>query len=249
MRPERVVVIIANRNYGHFIEGCLSSAVDEKPSLVVVVDDGSTDDSADRVVSMMDHPKTEQAGEVPYCSGLVSGIRVNLFAANESRGPSSARNWAIRSAWDEADYFAILDADDRFIPGRIDKCLNALNKHGEIAGAVYNDYYHVRDGIRIHHCKPSYSRRGLAVDNMVHSAGIIRKSALAEIGLYDSALPLCEDYELWMRIAQKRVILHVPEPMMLVNEGAWQLSRSQPAEHWTKCLSEVKRRHCQNLLS
>lgn len=249
MRPERVVVIIANRNYGRFIKECLSSAVSENPSSIVIVDDGSTDNSTDLVLSMMDDTRSEQAGEVPYCSGLVSGVRVNLFAANESRGPSSARNWAIRFAWNEADYFAVLDADDRFIPGRIDKCLAALNKYGEIAGAVYNDYYHVRNDVRIHHCKPSYDRKGLAINNMVHSAGVIRKSALAEVGLYDEALPLCEDYELWMRIAQKRVILHIPDPMMLVNEGAWQLSRSQPAEQWTKCVTEVKRRHCQNLLS
>jgi len=249
MRPEQVVVVIANRNYGQFIEGCLASAVAEQPTSVVVIDDGSTDDSADKVMSMMERPQAAQAGEVPYCTGLVSGIRVNLFAANESRGPASARNWGMRFAWDEADYFAILDADDRFIPGRIDRCLSALNKYGEVAGAVYADYYHVRNGVRIHHCKPAYDRRKLAADNMVHSACVVRKSALAEAGLYDESLFVAEDYELWMRIAQKRVILHVPEPMMLVNEGAWQMSRSRPSEEWIRCVNEAKRRHCQKLLS
>jgi glycosyltransferase involved in cell wall biosynthesis len=249
MKHERVTVIVANRNYGRFITGCLESAVREKPSLVVVVDDGSTDDSTSLVLKMMTDSVGALSGEAPYVTGKIGGVRIDMFSSCESRGPSAARNWAIKHSWETTDFFAILDADDQFIPGRIDKCLKSLEKYGEVAGAVYGDYYHVRNGIRSLHCKPSYDRRGLAASNMIHSACVIRKSALQEIGLYDEDLSVAEDYELWMRMAKRRVILHIPEPMMLVNEGAWQMSKSHPAEQWATCVSEAKRRHCQNLLS
>ena len=84
---------------------------------------------------------------------------------------------------------------------------------------------------------------------MVHSASIVRKSALEECGLFDEHLGGVEDYELWMKIARRRVILHVPEPMMLVHVGAWQMSRTQPSELWNRCLLESQRRHCHSLLS
>jgi glycosyltransferase involved in cell wall biosynthesis len=249
MSLEGVSVVIANHNYGHFLAGALDSATAEKPGRVIVVDDGSTDDSIRIVANKMEGGAQQEYCGVPSFVGTINGVEVRLFSADESRGPAAARNWAMQVAWDETDYFAILDADDRFLAGRIKACVDLLQKYGEVAGAVYTDYHHVRNGVHFRHCKKSFVKRELVFDNMVHSACVIRKSVLAEVGLYDESMPPAEDYELWMRIAKEHIILHLPEVMMDVNEGAHQLSRRTSSDFYAKQLQTLRGRHCQSLLS
>jgi glycosyltransferase involved in cell wall biosynthesis len=249
MSLDGVSVVIANHNYGHFLAGALDSAAAEKPGRIIVVDDGSTDDSIEVVARKMEGGTQQDCRGVPSFVGAIRGVPVRLFSADESCGPAAARNWAMQVAWDETDYFAVLDADDRFLAGRIRACVNLLEKYGEVAGAVYTDYHHVRNGMHSRHCKKSFVKRELAFDNMVHSACVIRKSVLAEVGLYDESMPPAEDYELWMRIAKNHIILHLPEVMMDVNEGAYQLSRRTPSDFYAKQLQTLRGRHCQSLLS
>ncbi len=249
MSLEDVAVVIANHNYGHFLVGAVESAAAEKPGLVVVVDDGSTDDSVRTLLGSMENAAHDEILQIPFVRGTIKDVQVNLFSAHQSQGPAAARNVAIKVSWDKTKYFAILDADDRFLPGRLKACVDLLEKYGEMAGAVYTDYFQVRDGVSFRHCKKAFVKRELFFDNMVHSACVIRKSALENVGLYDEALPPAEDYELWMRIAADRVILHLPDPMMSVNEGTWQLSRRTPSEFMAKQVKIMRDRHCQTLLS
>jgi glycosyltransferase involved in cell wall biosynthesis len=249
MSLDRVSVVIANHNYGHFLAEALDSAASEKPGRIIVVDDGSTDDSVSVVFRKLSDATEQDHAGVPSLVGHIDGVQVRLFSAHESRGPAAARNWAMRVAWDQTDYFAVLDADDRFLSGRLGACVQLLEKYGESAGAIYTDYYHVRNGVHFRHCKKSFVKRELAFDNMVHSACVIRKSALNETGLYDESMPPAEDYELWMRIARNRVILHLPEAMMDVNEGDYQLSRRTKPDFYAQQLRTIRERHCQSLLS
>lgn len=249
MSLEEVTVVIANHNYGRFLVGAVESAAAEKPGRIMVMDDGSTDDSVRTLIGRMENPAQDEILQIPFVRGSVDGVPVELFSAIESQGPAAARNVAIKMSWSRTKYFAILDADDRFLSGRLKACVNLLEKYGETAGAVYTDYFQVRQGVSFRHCKKTFAKRDLLFDNMVHSACVIRKSVLEEVGLYDENLPPAEDYELWMRIAANRVILHLPDILMNVNEGEWQLSRRTPSEFMAKQLKIMRDRHCQSLLS
>jgi glycosyltransferase involved in cell wall biosynthesis len=250
-RNDRVSVAICNRNYGKLLPGALDSAAAEKPSIIALCDDGSTDDSVDVVMKGLESPRQEIVSGIPCVSGTWNGTPLILAAAEVGRGLAPARNVALKISWDKADFFAILDADDRFLPGRLDKCLSMLNKYGEIAGAVYTDYYHVRgeDEVLSHHCKTSFDKKRLFFENIVHSACVVRKTALDEVGCYSEDMDASEDYELWMKIASKRIILHIPEVTMLVKEGPWQFSRNTSSQKWVKYNKIARDRHCKNLLS
>lgn len=249
-RADRVGVAICNRNYGRFLPDALDSAAAEKPSVIAICDDGSTDDSVDVIISGLESATQKNISDIPCVTGTWKGTPLILAAAEVGRGPAPARNVALKIAWDEAEFFAILDSDDRFIPGRLDKCLEMLNKYGEIAGAVYTDYYHVRENdVMSRHCKTSFDKRRLFFENIVHSACVIRKAALDEVGCYSEDMDASEDYELWMKIASKRIILHIPEVTMLVKEGPWQFSHNTTSEKWAKYNKIARDRHCKNLLS
>lgn len=249
MSLEEVAVIIANHNYGQFLIGAVESAAAEKPGVIVVMDDGSTDDSVRALIGRMENPAQDDILQIPFVRGTVNGVEVRLFSATQSQGPSAARNVALKVSWEKAKYFAILDADDRFLSGRLKACVELLEKYGEVAGAVYTDYFQIRGDVALRHCKKAFAKRELLFDNMVHSACVIRKSALEDVGLYDESLRLAEDYDLWMRIAKNRVILHLPDPLMNINEGNWQVSKQASSSRWAEITQILRNRHCQSLLS
>src|SRR5262245_48322064 len=97
-----VCVIIAARNASATIARAVRSALRERQvAEVVVVDDGSTDATADAA----------------YDADDGSG-RLKLLVLSKNRGPAAARNHAI--ARSSAPLIAVLDADDFFLPGRFD---------------------------------------------------------------------------------------------------------------------------------
>lgn len=249
MSLEEVTVVIANHNYGKFLVGAVESAAADKPGLIVVVDDGSSDNSVSVLVGKMENAIQDEILQIPFVRGTIDGVEVNLFSTTESQGPSAARNVAMKVSWPRTKYFAILDADDRFLPGRLKACVDLLEKYGDVAGAVYTDYFQVRGGVSFRHCKKAFAKRELLFDNMVHSACVIRKSALEETGVYDESMRLAEDYDLWMRIAKNRVILHLPDVMMNVNEGTWQVSQQAGSHAWAEVTQILRNKHCQSLLS
>jgi succinoglycan biosynthesis protein ExoU len=103
--PEGVCVIIAAKNAGDTISAAIASALaDRHVTEVMVVDDGSTDGTADAARAADDG----------------SG-RLNVLRFEVNKGPSHARNQAIAAS--SAPLISILDADDFFLPGRFDHLL------------------------------------------------------------------------------------------------------------------------------
>jgi glycosyltransferase involved in cell wall biosynthesis len=105
-----ISVMIAAYNAERYVEEAIESVLTQnyRPLELIVVDDGSTDHTAERV---------RHHSDVRY-----------LHQANAGNG--SARNLAVGAA--TGDYFAFLDADDRFTPGRLARQLNALSSDSEI---------------------------------------------------------------------------------------------------------------------
>lgn len=181
-----VSVIIPCYNASAFLAEAIASARAQTlaPAEVLVVDDQSTDGSAD--------------------IAREAGARV--LSAPTNAGPASARNIGIAAA--TGDLIAFLDADDCWLPGHLEACAGLLARFPE-AGVAFSPVTQFGDrdleapaqmpaGI------PSDIRMLLWRSNPVAQSGaVVRRGVLAEVGGYRPGMRHAEDYELWLRIADK----------------------------------------------
>jgi glycosyltransferase involved in cell wall biosynthesis len=113
--PPLVSVIVPAYNCGRFVAEAVESALyqDYPAKEVIVVNDGSTDDTLIRLTR------------------FGSAIRV---ISQKNAGPPAARNTGLREA--QGSYIALLDADDVWLPGKLSAQVNYLENHAEV-GTVY----------------------------------------------------------------------------------------------------------------
>jgi glycosyltransferase involved in cell wall biosynthesis len=123
--PIRVTVLVDTYNYGHFIEEAIDSvlAQDFPPEQleILVVDDGSTDDTADRVRKY--------------------GERIQYFH-KPNGGQASTLNFGIARA--RGEIVAFLDGDDYWLPGKLQRVAAEFEKHPQ-AGMVYHNFFYKSD--------------------------------------------------------------------------------------------------------
>ncbi|MDB4352712.1 glycosyltransferase family 2 protein [Porticoccaceae bacterium] len=246
MSLPNVAVIISNYNYGDYVLDAVSSALEqdyEGQFRIYVVDDGSSDGSYEKLLAYAGEDvssitDTHQVTE-PYYNGKMKLFQcsdLNLWCYSiENSGASTARNVAIWEAWQWADCFAILDADDLYHPSKVSKQVEKLIEYDEI-GVTYSDYIihksYTYNDYEKHEYKYPYSKFELEKQCIVHSAGIIKKKYLSKILLdnkefYDSNLHgpgsqefigCTEDYDLWIRLSGVCMMSHVAEPLSYVRE-------------------------------
>ncbi|WP_027997537.1 glycosyltransferase family 2 protein [Sinorhizobium arboris] len=198
--PTNVCIIIAAKNAADTISRAVASALAEPEAAeVVVIDDGSTDDSAAVARSADDGTG-----------------RLNVVRFDENRGPASARNHAI--AISRSPLIGVLDADDFFFPGRLRQLLSqdgwdfiadniafidaaqAATAHGRIdrfapAPRLIDLVGFVEGNI---------SRRGVRRGEIGFLKPLMRRAFLDQHGLrYNETLRLGEDYDLYARALAK----------------------------------------------
>lgn len=210
-RPRHgVSVVVPTRNRSLTLRRALASvrAQTRRPEEIIVVDDGSTDDTLERL-----------AEEFPE----VRCIR------QPHRGVAAARNRGVREAVHE--WIAYLDSDDEWRPAKLERQLGALG--GEPQHVIcHTDEIWVRHGRRVNprrrHTKTGgfILRCCLPLCVISPSSVLLRRSLLDEVGGFDEALPACEDYDLWLRICSRYPVLYVDEPLVVKHGGhSDQLSR------------------------
>jgi glycosyltransferase involved in cell wall biosynthesis len=235
--PPPVSVILPTYNRAWTIKVAIDSILDQAYGNLetIVVDDGSSDDTADLLASYGDR------------------IRV-IRQAN--RGVSAARNTGIRTATGEL--IALLDSDDRWLPGKVAAQVNFFADH-PTALICQTDEIWIRNGLRVNPGRRHRKTGGmifepsLALCLVSPSAVMMRRRLLDEVGLFDESLPACEDYDLWLRIAWKHPI-HLIDQALIVKHGGHpdQLSRMPELDKYRiqsirgmlerGCLSPVQRR-------
>lgn len=206
-----VSVIIPTYNrwpmVGEAIESVLTQSY--KAFEVIVVDDGSNDGSGKRL------------GQYGSSIRLVSRPR---------SGVAAARNYGVSIA--RGRYLAFLDSDDLWMVKKLEVQTAFMEQHPEVQICQTEEIW-VRRGQRVNprakHAKPSGDifRRSLDLCLVSPSAVMLTKHLFSQSRGFDETFPVCEDYDLWLRIALDYLVPLIAMPLVVKRGGhADQLSRS-----------------------
>lgn len=185
---ELVCVIIPTYNNGEFLPIAIDSVISQTHSNIeiIVVNDGSTDNT-DEVVK-----------------GYLDDI---IYIKLKNSGPAAARNTGMRSA--HGKYIAFLDADDIWLPGKIEEQVNVFHSNPDVT-LVYTrmtEFDHTSGEILREFPKKTYSGRifdNLLTENFILlSSVLIKTSILKEMGGFDENLHTAEDTNLYLKIAKE----------------------------------------------
>lgn len=237
----KICTIIANYNYRDYVLKCLSSAMMQnyQNHSIVFVDDGSSDDSWDLVQKCF----PLESMTMKNVGGQVLSVfeHKNLkYTRIKNSGASIARNTAIKLAG-KCDAIHILDSDDFVLPNKIEIMEKVLFEYDEI-GVVYGDYKILRPLYSKYEYKEPYSYGGLMEKCIVHSGSAVKTKYLNAIApngvVYNPKLHgpgsekfvgSSEDYDLWLRLSNICMFVHIPKCLTIVNEhGNNQSSRMTP---------------------
>jgi len=176
---------------------------------LIVVDDGSTDATA---------------RELPK---MASRLR---FLSTPRKGVAAARNLGVSLA--RGHYVAFLDSDDLWLSRKLEKQTQFMHQHPEFH-ICQTDEIWIRNGLRVNprttHQKPSGDifSRSLGLCLVSPSAVMMTKALFEKTGGFDEAFPVCEDYDLWLRISAQHQVPLIPDRLTIKRAGhADQLSRS-----------------------
>jgi len=207
--PVSVIIPTYNRwpLVGEAIDSVLAQTTSEYE--LIVVDDGSTD-------------------ETP---GRLRGYGEKLTVLSQSRrGVAAARNLGATHA--SGRYLAFLDSDDIWHPRKLERQVAFMESSPEVEICQTEEIW-IRNGVRVNprnkHRKPSGDifRASLELCLVSPSAVMMRRDLFERVEGFDESLPVCEDYDLWLRIAKDIEIPLIPEALVTKRGGhADQLSRS-----------------------
>ncbi len=211
--PE-VAVVVPVRDRAGMVGEAVASVVAQtfRDAALVVVDDGSSDDSA---------AAAEHAMRGAALRGCV--LRTSPAGVAAARNAGAA---ALDSAW-----IAFLDSDDLWLPAKLATQMAWLAAHPSYriaqTGERWIDQGRHRNPRDWHRKEERLFPRCLERCLVSPSAVIVRRDLYEALGGFDESFPVCEDYELWLRIALREPVGLVDEALVVKRGGhADQLSRS-----------------------
>jgi glycosyltransferase involved in cell wall biosynthesis len=222
-----VSAVIPAFNYGRYIADAIDSVLAQTrpPQEVIVVDDGSTDDTRTRV--------SRYGGRVRY-----------VHQAN--RGLSAARNTGIREASHE--WIAFLDADDVWHPEKLEVEFNAISPLGDV---LFFGSSRAADLQRPLPTGPNVRR--LTVRDFLcwmplsGSSAVVHRSCFAAVGGFDEDLRSVEDRDMWLRLVARFPAAAVEAGCWWYREHPQQMNRNAARMHenYTRVLTRFFQDHPQ----
>jgi glycosyltransferase involved in cell wall biosynthesis len=225
MPTPAVSVVVATRNYGRYLAGALHSVLTQtwNDFEVVVVDDGSTDDTPDVIRPFL----TDERVRTQRTDGLGQSRAKNL-GIQLSRGP----------------LIAFLDGDDEWVPTKLEQQLPLFDNPA--VGIVYSRRTLMDESGRDLTTPQGTFGRGRVYDHLLaqnfvcFSSAVVRRAVFESVGMFDPALSLSIDYDLWLRVARHYEFDFVNEPLVRYRTGHGNLS-SRIAERLNTVLSILRR--------
>ncbi|MFH1076580.1 MAG: glycosyltransferase [Pseudomonadota bacterium] len=208
-----VSVIIPTYNRILFLKEAIASVLsqDFRDFELIVVDDGSNDE-------------THCVINNEYSSSI-------KYIYQKHHGVSAARNRGILNA--SGELIAFLDSDDLWFPDKLYKQIVFFENNPDALICQTEEIW-IRNGIRVnpkkYHKKYSGNifKKSLPLCIVSPSAVMMRKELFDRVGLFDETLPVCEDYDLWLRVSAQYFIYLIETPLIIKRGGHTdQLSKSR----------------------
>lgn len=232
--PESTLsVVIPAYNIAEYVGRAIESVLAQtrKPDEIIVVDDGSTDGTAEVVRKYV--PKVK-------------------YVHQDNRGLAGARNTGIRES--TCRWVALLDGDDEWLPDFLEKHLSLLGRNPDLVWSSSN-YYSVShlQQRRAPIIRPSAAAKTLKgleyfpdffVAYAMGAVGlpdtmVMRRDIIIDVGMYDERLRFAEDWDMWMRVAYRwPQIGYVTDPVALYyldRPGSLMFSTPNPEKMKTNC--------------
>ncbi len=193
----RISVVIPAYNVGEYIAQTITSVLKQTccPNEIIVIDDGSTDNTAEVIRSFGDQV---------------------IFIAQSNAGVSAARNAGIQAA--TGDWIAFLDGDDEWLPEKLQRQVEHLQQHSNLVWTMSNYFTCICDA---EHSRIVYDQG--RSDNFLAGCEyyedyfdayrmgtcgntntmLIRKDVLIEAGLFRVGQSRMNDEDMWFRIAYR----------------------------------------------
>lgn len=194
-----VTVVIPAFNHERYVERCITSVLAQTFTNfeIIVVDDGSQDRTPDILRRYED--------------------RITLIR-QDNRGTQAARNTAIRAS--AGQYIALLDSDDVWLPNKLARQVEAFTSRPGV-GLVYGQA-HIVDANDV--CigtnlgkpiaDPSLQYEQILIENPIPAlTAMVRKECFDMVGLFDERLVGAADWDMWLRISARWLVLALPEPL------------------------------------
>jgi glycosyltransferase involved in cell wall biosynthesis len=199
----KISVIIPTFNRIDLLKRAIDSVLNQsiKPYDIIVVDDGSIDGTSDMI-------------QQKYKS-------IKLIQQKNS-GVSAARNNGIKNA--QGDWIALLDSDDEWKKNKLEEQVNKLTDNPKYDFCHTNEIW-IRNGIRVNQKKRHKKYGGFIFDKCLDicrispSSVLFNKNIFNHVGWFNDKLPVCEDYDLWLRITAEFEILFIDKPLIVKYGG------------------------------
>jgi glycosyltransferase involved in cell wall biosynthesis len=216
----KVTIVLPTHNGTRYIRQSIEScmAQSHRNWELVVVDDGSTDDT-------------------PLALREYADPRMRVFRGEPNQGLPAALNFGFRQA--TGDYFTWTSDDNWYAPRAIEEMARALDTRPDV-GLVHADAWLVDgNGSRTGEFRAA-NVGGLERGNCVGACFLYRRSVYEAVGEYHPAWRLVEDYEYWLRVASRFSILSLNEPLYYYREHGESLTGKYGKFRTARMMEDVK---------
>jgi glycosyltransferase involved in cell wall biosynthesis len=206
MQPATISVILPAYNRAATLKRAITSVLSQdssKPLELIVVDDGSTDHTADVVAAIRDE-------------------RLRYIRRTANGGASAARNAGILAA--SGRYIAFIDSDDEWLPFKLEKQLTAIEAAGAGTGMVVcglirwdkRQAVYVPLPERREQRKQDLKREIMRQNFALTSCWLVRREIFESVGLFDESLKCLVDWEWLLRFCFRHELYLIEEPLLMV---------------------------------
>jgi len=225
--PIEVDIVIPFFNRENWLSAAIESVLKQTHPFwkLFLVNDGSSDGSLDLARSWAQKDKRIQ---------VLSQV---------NRGVSAARNLGVSKG--KSPWVAFLDSDDQWKPKKLEKQVCAIMEQPKLL-FFHCDEIWIRLGVRVNPHKKHKKMGGQIFENCLPlccispSASLVHRNLLEELGGFREDFPVCEDYDLWLKVTEANTIGYVDEALITKNGGHEdQLSQSRHSMDHFRCISLI----------
>ena len=194
----KISVVIPTLNRINTLQRALDSVINQtyKPAEIIVVDNGSSDGTLKFLREQ--YPK------------------ITTLTENKV-GVSSARNKGIKKSINQ--WIALLDSDDAWHPRKLEIQTSMLDSALKEYNLIHTDEVWFRNNKHINQMKKHKKQGGYIFERCLSlccispSSVLFKKNILDKVGLFDESLPVCEDYDLWLKICSSEEVLFAQDKL------------------------------------